>query len=372
MILAIQPEETVRSFVERTLFIKGKQSSEEVFREFPKYGPVNTDILKIAELLGWEGCYGLNKMLHKHTDYPVTAIFKNAQDISYSGREYIVWSRFFYSNRDLSGFCPICVNEDVKRLGFSFWRRAHCSDLKVCAEHNVKLVKRCPVCEKQFSHGGHDLGVMWKTCGGQHLKDCPATMNTDQFELKKSQFFTSILSFTHHLSEEAVLAILKEKIRRDEIFENKIYNSEPLRDLIERRLRHVRELRSENLLPLSQCTDYIFQTMVDTYDTFAEFISDVKAYGDELRPIESLWSTYKAGHQESTHFVEEDYDTGVGVWCCPYPAKKNWGLWDWRPVDYQCCNFERPKRKGHQLKLKPVECPPPGIYRWQKVSAPCP
>ncbi|MBV7488017.1 TniQ family protein [Pseudomonas sp. PDM30] len=368
MILAIQPEETVRSFVERTLFIKGKQSSEEAFREFPKYGPVSTDILKITELLGWAGCYGLNMMLHKHTDYPITAVFKNIQDISYSAKEYLVWSRFFYSNRVLSGFCPICVDEDVKRLGFSFWRRAHCSDLKVCAEHNVTLVKHCPVCEKQFSHSGHDLGGMWKTCQGRHLKDCPATMNTDPLELKKSQIFTSILLFTHHLSEEAVLAVLKEKIHLDETFEHKIWNSAcntSLGDIFERRLRVVRNSRSENRLPPTRSTDFIFQAIVETYETFAEFVSDVKAYGDELRPIESLWSTYEAGSQESTHFVEEVYDLGVGVWCCPYPAKENWGGWDWRPVSYPCCNFERPKRKGPQPQPKRVGYPPPGIYRRQ-------
>ncbi len=357
----------MRSFVERTLFIKGKQSSEEAFREFPKYGPVSTDILKITGLLGWPGCYGLNIMLHKHTDYPITAVFKNIQDISYSEKEYLFWSRFFYSNRVLSGFCPICVDEDVKRLGFSFWRRAHCSDLKVCAEHNVTLVKRCPFCEKQFSHGGHDLEVMWKTCEGRHLKDCPATMNTDSLELKKSQIFTSILSSTHHLSEEAVLAVLKEKIHLDETFKHKIWNSvcdTSVGDEFARRLRIVRKCRSENCLPPTQSTNFIFQAIVETYETFAEFVSDVKAYGDELRPIESLWSTYEAGSQESTHFVEEVYDLGVGVWCCPYPAKNSW--WDGgRPVSYPCCNFERPKRKGPQPQPKRVEYPPPGIYRRQ-------
>ncbi len=356
----------MRSFVERTLFIKGKQSSEEDFREFHKYCPTNTDILKIAEMLGWAGCYGLNKMLHKHTDYPLTAVFKNIQDVSYSAKEYTVYSRSFHSNRSLAGFCPICVDEDIKRLGFSFWRRAHCSYLEVCAEHNVTLVKRCPVCEKQFSHGGHDLGVMWKTCGGRHLKDCPVTMNTDPLELKKSQIFTSILSFTHHLSEEAVLAVLKEKIHLDETLKNKVWNStcdNSVGDQFARRLRVVRNGRSGNRLPLTESTDFIFQAIVETYETFTEFVSDVKAYGDELRPIESLWSTYEAGSQESTHFVEEVYNLGVGVWCCPYPAKKNWGLWDWRPVSYPCCNFERPKRKGPQPQPKRVGYPPPGIYR---------
>ncbi|MCK1788858.1 TniQ family protein [Pseudomonas violetae] len=365
MMLAIQPEETLRSFVERTLLIKGKHSSEEVFRKFPRWA-TRVDVLKIADTLGWFGCHGLNKILHRHTNYPLTAVFKNIQDVSYSRGEYLSYSRWYDYNRNPSGFCPVCVAEDIERLGFSFWRRAHCLKLNVCAEHNVELVKRCPACDKQFSHGGHDLGVMWRTCKGRHLKDSPVTVNTDPFELKKAQLFTDILSFTHHLSEEAVLAVLNEKkIHKDAVFEQKIWNSEPDRHWgteIERRLGIVKNCRSENSLPPDQSTDLIIQAIVETYESFADFVWDVKAYGDEIRPIESLWSTYKAGDQESPHFVEENYKYGVGVWSCPFPAKRNWGVWDWRPVYYPCCNFERPKRKGPQPQPVLVENAPPGIY----------
>lgn len=365
MILAIQPEETLRSFVQRTIFINGKYSSAEVFRKFPN-NPSQVNVAIIAEKLGWFGCYGLNKMLHRHTNYPLTAVFKNIQDISYSGKEYISYSSFYDSIQKPSSFCPVCVAEDIERLGFSFWRRAHCFNLKVCAEHNVELVKRCPACDKQFCHGGHDLGVMWKACGGRHLKDCPVTLNTDPFEFKKAQILTDILSFTHHLSEEAVLAVLTGKIHKDEVFEQKIWNFESDRysgAKIERRLGIIKKARSVNSLPPHEPTDFIIQAITETYENFADFVRDVKAYGDEMRPIKSLWSTYIAGHQESTHFVAENYKHGVGNWSCPFPAKEVWGMWDWRPVYYPCCNFERPKRKGPQPQPELVKYAPPGIYR---------
>lgn len=359
----------MRSFVERTLFIKGKHSSTELFRKFPK-NPSRSDVLKIAEALGWYGCYGLNKMLHEHTYYPFKAIFKNIQDNSYSGNEYLSHSNFYDSHRNAAGFCPVCVAEDVKRSGFSFWRRAHCFKLKVCAEHNVELVKRCPACDKQFSHGGHELGVMWKTCGGRHLKDTPATMNTDRFELKKAKIFTDLLLFTHHLSEEAVLAVLCERIHKDKLSEQQVGSLDSymyFRDNFERRLRVVKKERSVNRLPPDESTDVLIQAIVEIYDSFADFVLDVKAYGDEIRPIDSLWSTYIAGHQESTNFVEENYKLGVGSWSCPFPAKEAWGMWDWRPVYYPCCNFERPKRKGSHPGPQPqrVKNAPPGIDRRQ-------
>lgn len=365
MILAIQPEETVRSFVARTLFIKGKHSSEEVFRKFPKNCALRADILLIAETQGWIGCYGFNKMLHKHTKYPLKEVFKNIQDISYSRGEYVGHSYCYGSNRTPAGFCPVCVAEDIKRLGFSFWRRAHCCELKVCAEHNVELVKRCPYCEKPFCQGGHDLNVMWTTCEGQHFKDSSVTLNTDPYELKKSQIFTDILSFTHHLSEEAVLAVLDEKVHQNDNLKRRIWNSASNMQLGERikwRLEIVKKLRSVNRLPQGESTDFIIQAIVEAYENFADFVSDVKAYGDEFRPIMSLWSIYIAGRQESTHFVEENYEHGVGIWCCPHPAKETWELWDWRPVYYPCCNFERPKKKGPQPSPSLVKNAPPGIY----------
>ncbi|WP_449297990.1 TniQ family protein [Pseudomonas caspiana] len=366
MMLAIQPEETVRSFVERTLLIKGSYSSEEIFRKFPKDCPSHESILSIGELLGSAGCYAFNQILHRHTNYPLETFIKNIHDVSYSGRDYISSSRCYGSNRNPSGFCPVCVAEDMERLGFSFWRRAHCCELKVCVEHNVELVKRCPSCEKQFCHGGHELSVMWATCEGRHLKDCPVTVNTDQFELKKAQIFTNILSSTCHLSEEAALAVLNEKNNQDGVFKQKIWNSgsgKNLGDWIKWRLANVKIARSENMLPADESTRIFIQAIVGIYEKFVDFVSDVKAYGDEIRPIESLWSTYIAGCQDSTHFVEENYEHGVGVWSCPFPAKESWGLWDWRPVYYPCCNYERPKRKGRQPRPEPVGDAPPGIYR---------
>ncbi|WP_080395598.1 TniQ family protein, partial [Pseudomonas syringae] len=284
------------------------------------------------------------------------------QDISYSRDEYISSSSVYGSDSTAAGFCPVCVAEDIERLGFSFWRRAHCCELKVCAEHNVELVKHCPYCYKPFRHGGHDLNVMWT----KQLKDSSVMLNADQFELKKAQFFAEILSATHHLSEEAVLAVLDEKVHQNENLKLRIWDSrynQPLGYTIKRRLEIVQEARFMNRLPHGETTDFIIQAILGVYERFSDFFIDVKAYGDEVRPVEKLWSTYIAGHQESTHYVEEDYDQGVGVWCCPFPARDFLRMWDWRPVYYPCCSFERPKRKGPQPRPELVKKAPPGIYR---------
>lgn len=139
------------------------------------------------------------------------------------------------------------------------------------------------------------MGVMWTSSEGRSLKDCPVTLNTDPYELKKAQFFTDILSFTHHLSEESVLAVLNEKVHQNDDLKRRVLNSGSnmqLGEIIKWRLEIVKKSRSVNRLPHGESTDFIIQAIVETYGKFADFVSDVKAYGDEIRPIESLWSTY--------------------------------------------------------------------------------
>ncbi len=367
MVLAIQSEESARSFVERNLFVNGKHSSEEVFRKYPKINSSTSDLEKISRLLGWSGCEGFNRLLHEHTDYPMTTVFKNIQDISYSGSEYLLRSHRLGSGKIEAAFCPICVQEDIKKLGFTFWRRAHCSELNVCAEHNVILVKRCPACGLGFFYDEHSLDVLWKGCGKTCIANCPSTSNTDPDALKKAQIYTDILRSPYHISVEAALAVLRDRSHLIKVSKHSIWITKYRRlpdEMFERLLHVVSESRLENRLPPKESNDFIIQGILETYDTFADFVDDIRAYGHELRPINSLWSTYLAGNsRESTHFVQEDYEAGVGLWSCPFPVLARSGYWRGRPTTYPCCNFKPPRRPGHQLKPEPVRRPPPGIYR---------
>lgn len=356
----------MRSFVARNLYINGELSSAEIFREFPKYYITKKSVLAIAETFGWFGCYGLNKILHRHTDYPVDAVFKNIQNLSYSDSEYILDTKCFATNTEPSGFCPICVKEDIERIGFAFWR-ARCSSIKVCAEHNTILVKRCPSCDKEFSRGGHDLSVMWEGCSNVGIKNCDATPNTDSLEFKKAQIYRDLLSSEHHISEEAALATLHGKLSLDKRSQHALWDpndSSTLEAKIEWRLKLLIDLRSRNRPPPKESTKFIVQGITELYSTFSDFVVDAAAYGHEFRPIESLWSTYLSEiREESSYFIEEDYDQGVGVWSCPFPATQDWRTGERRPISYPCCNFEQPRQKVYQLKPSRATLPPPGIYR---------
>lgn len=107
MILAIQPEETVRSFMEKLL----------------------------AQMQGGISCYGLNKMLNRHTNYPLKEVFKSVQDVSYYRVEYIGHSRCYDLNRTPTGFVLFVLPKILNAKDFPSGDVLTVVRLKVCADH---------------------------------------------------------------------------------------------------------------------------------------------------------------------------------------------------------------------------------------------
>jgi len=73
---------------------------------------------------------------------------------------------------------------------------------------------------------------------------------------------------------------LNGKIHQYGVFEQKIWNSESeisLGDSIERRLDIVKKSKTVNSLPPNVSPVFIIQAIVETYESFADFVSDVKA-----------------------------------------------------------------------------------------------
>lgn len=372
MLLQIQNEESLRSYVERNIYVGWKQPHVEIFERLSKYSIGAADVKVIASVLNWRGCYGFNRLLHHHTNYPQYSIFKNIQDMSYSQRRYISAGYCYGSDRTITGFCPECVRGDLKSLGFSYWRRSH-STLKVCAAHNVTLVTSCPFCEKPFCHEGHGLDVMWNTCGGHHLSECEATRNDDALELKKAKFFEEISSSKTYICEETALTILHKKISRLGLSHAvRLGESDTSIEFITRVLHSKIKKRLKNNGHFMDHSSLIFELLVITYDDFSDFLEDLRFEQSVCRPVESLWSTYRSGGCESAHYVAEDYSDGVGHWSCPYPSElsldlaTNDGYASRRAMIYICCNYKRKKMKGHQLKARRVDPAPPGVPRTSK------
>lgn len=379
MLLRIQRDETIRSFIERNIFILGKG-------RFPKWYTskrlTSEDVRNVASLLGWHGCSGFNRLLHNHTCQPLFSLLKNSQDMAYSGSKYITELLEIDSAfpKRLT-FCPECVRSDFEKIGFSYWRRASIESVGVCAIHNVILESVCPACDKPFNFQGHSCNVMWEGCGGKYLSESHSRVNNDLAELKRSRLVDELYKYRFHISLIPALEALSVRIFSNSSgMPSNAFSQEDLHKIsrmISTLLARLKIHAESNLAFYFEHVDFdsIIKSITMLYDGFQEFVADVVDPCDEVRDITSLWSTYRAGGHESAHYVDEDYSLGVGNWYCPYPSPLSFGygrgdyIKKSISVVYPCCSFVEVKKGRGQLAPSLADPPHPAIPSIEPMEA---
>lgn len=368
MLLRIQRDESLSSFVARNLFLNWSSSEKTALAHLTETAIRIKEVREIATAMGWLGCFGFNRLLHNHTHYPRYSIFKIKLDPSYSNFGYQGSSDYLESSRVSATFCPDCVKEDLADFGFSYWRRVPDPEIKVCVKHNVRLVNTCPFCKKPFSFRGHGLDVMWRGCKGQHLGDTPSVVIEDSFELKKAQFIWGAFSADIVISAEAALLAVSERLR---LFgAQRIKVAEKFEELscgVSRDLKVAARWSTDCFMfDFGHDFSLVWESILLLYDEFDQFLEDVKIFEVEPRPASSLWSTYCTGVFPAAHFVEENYAHGVAHWFCvlplPFPPQSYAAGGHYRQVIYPCCNFfPLPLPKWPQRKPRQIGCAQPGV-----------
>lgn len=361
MLLRIQPEESLRSFITRNFYVNRYSPAIVELKKDVTFSVQSSDVIKIGKAMGWVGCYGLNRLLNNHTYYPRIAFLHEDQDISYSQNVYISSNDFELANQP-PPFCPECVRDDIASLGFSYWRRVHHPDIKVCATHNVYLEAKCPFCLMPFSSKNHDLDVMWKGCKGLHLSEAPSRKNHNALELKRAKFFRDVFSFDSVISIEAArLALTDRACERRPHIREKLVSAKwwhEFRDLLKG------EFGDDWNLACGGYNDAIYGLALTLYDGFQDFLNHIQCYDYRPRKAESLWSTYANGSYEFIQYTREDYVYGVGHWSCTLSSKElseYRGDWYGRPVKYRCCNHVPSFYKTRPIQPSHVSLPPPGV-----------
>ncbi|WP_148060133.1 hypothetical protein [Pseudomonas frederiksbergensis] len=307
MLLQIQPDESLRSYVERNLFLQPHSPALEIFRapEFRYCRWRSKQVISIANMFGWDGCYGFNKLVHSHTDYPVHGVLKSKSSFSYSASEFVSKSYCFDNFSETRSYCPLCAKEDSHVRGYSYWKRIH-SRISVCAKHNVNLLSHCQFCEKPFSRHGHALHVMWSGCAGRSLCDAEPTVNMDPGALRLAQFFKNLTSLQHHLSAETALHALEEKLT--EAIDNGSYD------------RKSREKRAKIILYGNELADHralkflvqreqlheLLEWIAYVYESFEAFLSDNLRRDAEPAPIDSYWNSYRTDGHASEYYIDDE------------------------------------------------------------------
>lgn len=307
MLLRIQKEETLRSFLERNDLLNWGNPDMEFLSRISRAKIEFKQIKEIAEAIGWVGCYGFNRLLHNHTHAPLDFIVTPSEAVSYSEGNYISSVGYSDFDRESAAFCPECVREDLASLGFSYWRRSHIKDIKVCAKHNVLLVHQCPFCQKSFGYRGHSLDVMWKGCAGNHLSGCTSKTNTDELALLKAEFVRGVFEYDFCIPYEAALSAIQEKIwsfNRGDMRSFEIigkYSSVVIATVFPY------GVYESDTIVYASGEGSILNIALDLYGDFYKFLEDVNRFDSGTRRVSELWSTYRSESEPVIQYVEEDY-----------------------------------------------------------------
>ncbi|WP_135187494.1 hypothetical protein [Pseudomonas amygdali] len=320
MLLRIQKDESLRSYVERNRFVPGTNLEINTSKTLSHCHMDSSAVRKIADILGWQGCYGFNKLLHEHTKSPSRYVFKSKFDYSYSGFDYLNGHCFDSLTRNRP-YCPVCAKEDKIKLGYSYWRRIH-HDVSVCPKHNVTLLTICQFCNKPFARGGHAVNVMWSGCGGRDLADAQPVPNTDAMALRHAKFFDEVCALEHHIYVETATVVLEARIKilaadgKLELLTNRPFES----------FRRYVDLREEKgdyeVRGFYDRGDGLLALVATVYETFGEFLVDCLTLEPDSPNIDSFWNTYSWPASYTEHFVQEDYSQGVAIWF--WPHLENW------------------------------------------------
>lgn len=307
MLLRIQSDESLRSYVEQNLFLQLHYPALDIFRtpEFRYCRWRSKQVIAIANILGWYGCYGFNRLVHSHTDYPIYGVLKSKGSFSYSASEFVSKSYCFDNFSETRSYCPLCATEDSHVRGYSYWKRIN-SRITVCAKHNVNLLSHCQFCEKPFSRLGHALEVMWSGCAGRSLGDAEPTVNMDPKALRLAQFFENLTSLEHHLSAETALHALEDKLT--EVIDNEYYD----RSFREKRAKIIlygNELgdhRTPKLLVQRERLHELLEWIASVYESFETFLSDYFRRDPDPVPIDSYWNSYRTDGHASEYYIDDE------------------------------------------------------------------
>ncbi|AFK69479.1 hypothetical protein [Pseudomonas putida] len=288
MLLAIQPHESLRSFIERHFYLAPRSPESIKLKEISRYYMRGQSIGIIADLLGMSDTYGFNRLLHEHTSYSQVGVFPDFDQRSYTRKIYKDCYTRFETECQLAGICIDCVKEDFDSLGFPYWRRDH-RYVEVCAKHNTILLRQCPVCGRDIRyHGqgyGHDL--LWTGCKGRYIHHCESRKNTSKYKLTFAKIFAEIGESHFAVDLESAIAQLAGKATK--IAMERLITEEQL-IAINWKLERFRGISDTSLdyRPDGRYSQSIIEVIALLYGSFAALIYSLRDTDNILQSVDDL------------------------------------------------------------------------------------
>jgi len=282
MLLKMQSDESIRSYIGRNLHLNWGTSTYSSFRRLTQCFFSASDLQEVANISGLGGYDGLRYLLHNHVDFEPTTIFKPAEELKLPDYHYVLGHTVVGASWNGESFCPECAREDVGRLGFSYWRRSLQHAPKVCPKHDVVLINRCPYCLQTFGIDGHGPEVLWVGCNGHPLVYAAAQAGQDPHELHRARLYRDMSVSKHVISEDDALDVVGSR------FEKSRQSNDMEAGGLGWNLKRAfaRREDSGNRVFISNAW-LIADAVFELYDSFASFADELKANGAQSSPLDS-------------------------------------------------------------------------------------
>lgn len=214
MILSIQPDEAIDSFIARNILVSPGDE------RFPSPAALRHEkcwsssrLRSITCLLGPYGYGSFINSLKKHT-----ALFIYPLDPKKTVGQVTGW---YDKNKNIEPVirrerifvCVECARQDIHTTGYSYWRALHQFDTVVCEIHNLKLVTACPGCNLPFSMRNGNSKFLWEECRcGPYLLNNTAEQNLDSVELDYTRFYSDLRRFDGDFGPGEVLDAIMRRL----------------------------------------------------------------------------------------------------------------------------------------------------------------
>lgn len=124
----------------------------------------------------------------------------------------------------------------------------------------------------------------------------------DEDALKRARFVEALCDFEFSISIHSAAAILTDKLRSLKKPAKRMKSEQAsMIEFLDRISRNFEVKSFETfLINLEYHPEEILKIIIYSYETFDEFVFDLRGYDKELIPIESLWRNYGNGRYATT------------------------------------------------------------------------
>ena len=212
----IMPDELWAGYLGRFGIINGQPNKPHIERMLHDYFQKTPTETSSISMLAQLNQFDIEFFVNSHTLIPISKYIEVKSPTNNKIDEYSLRVLGSKTLKHSACFCEDCVNEDVKYLGFSFWRRSHqVPGLDWCQKHQI------PLCETSLKDNFFQQPAFYLT-NKNYIKADNSSLIGNPYVLKYVQLIQNVFDLSKPLQHLNVALERKLKTLKSQIPKNLI------------------------------------------------------------------------------------------------------------------------------------------------------